>query len=334
MKTPGTFFSRSQTRMSALDRAGLIIENLIYDQTATPVIIRSVLVPDHPSRWRSFGLSSSLLVVLTLNVVAIPILFPDKFEPVRRYLVTVLTRNTPPPSKTFAKRIVKPEVVRLSPILATELEPGVAPRRTYVPASAPPAKPIVSPRRNPGFISSDVSSPLDSPSSLPVPAPTIPALARPRDGVRTGIFAVSEGPQLESRGNGAGTRPGVLNANFSGGDGTGSSGSGHPRSSELLLQSERPPGNQVITPVRILTKPTPRYTAEARAKNIEGDVVLRVIFAAAGKVQVQNVVHGLGYGLDEAAKAAAEQIQFQPATQEGHPVDVAALIHIAFLLAE
>jgi TonB family protein len=186
-----------------------------------------------------------------------------------------------------------------------------------------------------GAISPDVSTPLDSASSLPVPALTIPALARPRDGVRTGTFAVNDGSQLESRGNGAGKRPGVVNAKFSGGgDGTGSSGQGNPRRSELLLKNKGESKNQTMIPVKLLAKPTPRYTAEARAKKIEGDVVLRVTFGAAGKVQVQIVVHGLGFGLDEAAQVAAEQIQFQPATQEGSPVDFTALIHVAFLLAE
>ena len=36
-------------------------------------------------------------------------------------------------------------------------------------------------------------------------------------------------------------------------------------------------------PVEILFKPKPEYTDEARAKKIEGEVLLQVIFAASGK---------------------------------------------------
>jgi len=60
-----------------------------------------------------------------------------------------------------------------------------------------------------------------------------------------------------------------------------------------------------IQPVEILEKPKPVYTAEARARKIEGNVVLDVIFSANGSVDVLQVLRGLGYGLDQAAIAAA-----------------------------
>jgi hypothetical protein len=37
--------------------------------------------------------------------------------------------------------------------------------------------------------------------------------------------------------------------------------------------------------------------------------------------------------LDEAAEAAAHQIQFKPARQDGQPVDFAGIVHITFELA-
>lgn len=87
------------------------------------------------------------------------------------------------------------------------------------------------------------------------------------------------------------------------------------------------------TPLQILNKPRPGYTEEARRLKIEGDVTLRVRFTASGQVEVLGVVNGLGYGLDELAKSAAERIQFKPATRDGHPVDEVTVIHVTFQLA-
>jgi TonB family protein len=87
------------------------------------------------------------------------------------------------------------------------------------------------------------------------------------------------------------------------------------------------------TPIEILSKPRPGYTDEARRLKIEGDVTLRVRFTASGQVEVLGVVNGLGYGLDELAKNAAQRIQFKPATRGGHPVDEVTVIHVTFQLA-
>ena len=88
-----------------------------------------------------------------------------------------------------------------------------------------------------------------------------------------------------------------------------------------------------IIPAEILSKPVPVYTDEARAKRIEGEVLLEVVLEASGKVQVLRVVRGLGHGLDEAAVHAAEQIRFKPALKDGQPADSSAVLHIIFQLA-
>jgi TonB family protein len=87
------------------------------------------------------------------------------------------------------------------------------------------------------------------------------------------------------------------------------------------------------TPVDILGKPKPEYTAEGRSLKLEGDVVLDLVFLADGTVQVNRVVSGLGHGLDEAAANAAKQIKFKPAKREGQPVDFPARVRIEFRLA-
>lgn len=86
-------------------------------------------------------------------------------------------------------------------------------------------------------------------------------------------------------------------------------------------------------PVEILDKPRPAYTDEARRLKIQGEVLLEVAFAASGELRVLRVIRGLGHGLDETAAAAARQIRFRPALNNGAPVDSTAVVHIVFQLA-
>jgi len=92
-------------------------------------------------------------------------------------------------------------------------------------------------------------------------------------------------------------------------------------------------GGPVDTPVDILEKPKPEYTAEGRSLKLEGDVVIDVVFLSNGTMQVNRVVSGLGHGLDEAAVRAAQTIKFKPAKREGQPVDFPARVRIEFRLA-
>jgi TonB family protein len=87
------------------------------------------------------------------------------------------------------------------------------------------------------------------------------------------------------------------------------------------------------TTLEVISKPPVQYTSEARALRVQGDVVLRVTFTAAGQVLVQGVIHGLGHGLDEEAQRVAAQIRFHPATKNGQAVDLTTNITITFQLA-
>ena len=89
----------------------------------------------------------------------------------------------------------------------------------------------------------------------------------------------------------------------------------------------------IDTPVDILDKPKPEYTAEGRSLKLEGDVVIDMVFLSNGTVKVNRVISGLGHGLDEAAVRAAQQIKFKPAKREGQPVDFPARVRIEFRLA-
>jgi TonB family protein len=89
----------------------------------------------------------------------------------------------------------------------------------------------------------------------------------------------------------------------------------------------------MTTDLEVLSKPDPQYTSEARQLKVQGDVILRVTFTSSGRVVVQSVVHGLGHGLDEEARRAAQQIHFRPATRNGQAVDLTTNITITFQLA-
>jgi hypothetical protein len=86
-------------------------------------------------------------------------------------------------------------------------------------------------------------------------------------------------------------------------------------------------------PVEIVFKPRPVYTDEARRLQIEGEVLLDMLFEASGKARVIGVLRGLDHGLNESAIAAALGILFRPAERYGHPADSSAMVHIIFQLA-
>ncbi len=94
-----------------------------------------------------------------------------------------------------------------------------------------------------------------------------------------------------------------------------------------------PERQDVSRAVRILSKPRPAYTEQARRLRLEGEVSLRVLFSASGEVKVLRILKGLGHGLDEKAIRAAENITFQPAQQDGRSVDSTANVYVTFQLA-
>jgi TonB family protein len=78
----------------------------------------------------------------------------------------------------------------------------------------------------------------------------------------------------------------------------------------------------VDTKARLISKPEPSYTDDAKRNQIVGTVVLKAVFAASGKVTNIRVVQGLPYGLTERAIEAARKIRFVPASKEGKYVSM------------
>jgi TonB family protein len=147
-------------------------------------------------------------------------------------------------------------------------------------------------------------------------------------------------------GGASGARGTVASAGF--GNGTaipppgGNGGGGHRSIQQSGIAAEtvevekpKQQNNQAaaVQPIEITEKPKPEYTPEARALKLEGQVVVAVIFKANGEIVVQNVVQGLGHGLDEMAVKAAQHIKYKPAISNGQPVDFPARVRIEFQLA-
>lgn len=79
--------------------------------------------------------------------------------------------------------------------------------------------------------------------------------------------------------------------------------------------------------------PQPGYTDAARAAAIEGKVRVQLTVDETGHVVSVKLLQGLGYGLDEAALAAARQAEFEPAVRCGRPTSATFNISMRFSLS-
>ena len=164
---------------------------------------------------------------------------------------------------------------------------------------------------------------------------------------KLGSFDLPEGA---GTGNGTGGAKGIKGTIASAGFGNGIAqpGQGDGRRNGQGVQASGFSAQQIATnaghhsiddngaatlPVEIVFKPKPVYTDEARKLNLEGEVLLEVMFGANGELRVNRVVRGLGHGLDEAAVSAANKIKFKPAQRNGSAVGSTAIVHVTFQLA-
>jgi len=76
--------------------------------------------------------------------------------------------------------------------------------------------------------------------------------------------------------------------------------------------------------------PQPAYTDRAREAGIEGKVRIELTVDETGRVVGVRVLSGLGYGLDEAALAAAQSASFEPAMRCGKPSRATFTISMRF----
>ncbi len=120
-------------------------------------------------------------------------------------------------------------------------------------------------------------------------------------------------------------------------------GKGNNKIGELLEKSggtgnviDKADVPEKIAPIDQLPKPLnlkearPRYTDEARDRNISGSVRMRVLFGTDGKIKKIKIIEGLPYGLTEEATKAVSKLKVNPAMHEGKPVEYWSVIQMSF----
>ena len=276
-------------------------------------------------------------------------------QPVRLFKPPVIAQIPSQPVLRLAPEIRTPQVRPEDPTVPPKIEVAAT-----KPVPLQPAAPVI-PRQ---LVKTNVFSTGSSATPTMARAPEkvqtggfgdpngVPAHennGRPVTIAQQGSFDLPAGPGYgNGTGGSRGARGVVASAGFGNGvavgDGSGTlnatrgtvrqSGFGDTEAaSTAQIKKAADPVPAKLVPAEIVSKPTPVYTEEARKLRIEGEVLLEVVFESSGRLRIVRLVRGLGYGLDEAATRAAEQIRFKPALRDGQPADSTAVLHIVFQLA-
>src|SRR5581483_1658067 len=311
------------------------------------------LLPEKKRDWRTFLVSYSFVLAVVLVVLLARLIWPDRMETWTHYTVTeiiphpeLVTEKAPelkpqkivkplPVAKFEALKLVVPRELLKPKVEEAKLEP---PKIQSANFDAPKLQPI------------SAAMPAKIIHTGEFGSSATPTINAPIQKVQTGGFGDPNGlpgegkqgaklvaaklgsfdmPDGAGTGNGTGGAKGIKGTIASAGFGNGVAqpGFGDGRKSGQGVQSSGFATQQVAantkhnlddsaaltTQVEVLYKPKPVYTDEARKLNIEGEVLLEVLFSANGELHVNRVVRGLGHGLDEAAIAATNKIKFKPA---------------------
>jgi TonB family protein len=325
------------------------------------------LLPEKKRDWRTFLLSYSLVATVFLLILLARLIWPDRLDSWSKYAVTaIIPQPALAPEKApdaTPKKMPKP-----IPEVKMEAPKVIVPRDLPKPKLEAKLEP---PKIQPtNFDAPKLQAP---PAALPKIIHTgdfgssaTPTINAPAQKVQTGGFGDPNGlqgqgkqaklisanlgsfdmPEGAGTGNGTGGAKGVKGTIASAGFGNGiaqppnASRNGQVQTSGFGAQQVAAAPKRMVddsaaptTQVEILYKPKPVYTDEARKLNIEGEVLIEVLFAANGELHVNRVVRGLGHGLDEAAISAAGKIKFKPAQRNGTAVDSVAIVHVMFQMA-
>lgn len=79
-----------------------------------------------------------------------------------------------------------------------------------------------------------------------------------------------------------------------------------------------------------LRKIDPKYPPALMSERVEGEVVLYAVIRRDGSVDSIQLVHGIDEQLDANAMNALSQWKFRPASRQGSPVELEAIVHIPF----
>jgi len=138
---------------------------------------------------------------------------------------------------------------------------------------------------------------------------------------------VIAGPPSNGTGSGAG-----IGSGSGGGIGSGTGGGVGPGIGGGYGGGVFRPGIGGVTAPRVIYKPDPEYSEEARKAKYQGTVTLAMIVGADGRPRNLKVERGLGMGLDEKAMEAVRTWKFEPAEKDGKPVAVLISVEVAFRL--
>lgn len=198
---------------------------------------------------------------------------------------------------------------------------GKIPPPSVIPAAIPKTPPVIQPQLPVG--GSDIDPALYK--NLPYSQYGDPRSKStdPSNGTGKGGGMGSGEGSGTGEGQGGGFGPG-RGGNIGGGDrqmGGGGSGGGTGFNGEAPVDYNRVFAPKEVTQkARILSRPEPQYTEEARKNQVSGTVVLKAVFSSSGQVTNIRAVSGLPYGLTEKAIAAARMIRFSPAMKDGRAV--------------
>jgi TonB family protein len=82
------------------------------------------------------------------------------------------------------------------------------------------------------------------------------------------------------------------------------------------------PEEGASTRARLASPMRPAYPVEARAQEVEADVLLEFVVTTTGTVADARIVKSVGMGFEQSALAAARAARFVPAERDGRPVAV------------
>jgi TonB family protein len=325
------------------------------------------LLPTPRSRWKSFATGWGVQALSLISLLFVGVRVHQNLVPPDEYRMTNLVSYEPP---VVHQQPVAPVAARPNPPRDSEPVPEskplietkptvetlvVTPQRRAIhdykqPEPDHPAPELKLESKMPVIPTAPVSK-IVAVGTFSVSNAATAAPSKPSSTVQTGGFGdpngvpssehhgvanIREGgsfdlPSGSGRGNGSGSGGRNQGVVASSGFGTGAIDALNGSGSQAKTASPKPTTG-ATAPVEITFKPKPDYTDEGRKQKINGEVRLEVLFKSDGQVHVIRVLQGLGYGLDEQAVKAAEQIKFKPALHEGQPIDSMAQVHIIFEL--
>ncbi|MEK6286858.1 MAG: energy transducer TonB [Acidobacteriota bacterium] len=96
------------------------------------------------------------------------------------------------------------------------------------------------------------------------------------------------------------------------------------------MPEEDSPRAAGFKPPQFLSRVKPGYTSEAEQADITATVEVMAVFRSNGEVGGVEITRWAGFGLDESAVAAVRQLKYAPATRDGNPVNIRAMIRYNF----